>query len=175
MAARTRARTSPRREALLSQDDPLDPRELFSGVWKGEGELRPRGPARLLLRRGRVSLVGRGEWLSEHSWQVREQFQSDAGFALERHMVLEQLAPGLARAQASDMPRGALLEIGASGFRFRRFASRVRYLGLRLPLGCASEARLAEDGLLHARIRLDFLRLPVAELTLRIERRSPAP
>jgi hypothetical protein len=153
---------------------PLDARRFFAGRWEGEGELLPHGPARLVLAREPVRLTGRGEWLAENVWRVHERFALGSGFAFERHMWMEQTAPGRIHASADDIPLGAEVELQPGGFRFRRFRSWLSYGGVRFRLGCASEARLAADGVLHAEIRLDCLRIPVATLRLaiRIERES---
>jgi hypothetical protein len=87
-------------------------------------------------------------------------------------MFMEQVAPGRVHATADDMPLGAEIELSAEGFRFRRFRSWLAYRGVRFRLGCTSETRLAPDGVMHAAIRLDFWRIPVAtlRLALRVER-----
>jgi hypothetical protein len=156
----------------VSALSPLDARRFFAGRWRGEGELVPHGPARLVLRREPVRLAGRGEWLSECVWRVHERFALDSGFAFERRMFMEQTAPGRVHASGDDMPLGAEIELGEDGFRFRRFRSWLAYRGVRFRLGCASEARLDGESVLHAVIRLDFWRVPVATLRLaiRIER-----
>jgi hypothetical protein len=130
------------------------------------------GPARLVLGRQAVRLEGRGEWLSEQVWRVHERFVVGSGFAFERHMFMEQVAPDRVHATADDMPLGAEIELAEGGFRFQRFRSWLRYRGVRLRFGCASDTRLAADGVLHAAIRLDLWRIPVATLRLaiRVER-----
>ena len=156
----------------MSAPSPLDARRFFAGRWQGQGELAPHGPARLVLARQAVRLEGRGEWLSEQAWRVHERFALGSGFGFERHMLMEQVAPGRVRATADDMPRGAEIELSPDGFRFRRFPSRLPYGGVRFRLGCASETRVGPDGVMHAAIRLDFCRIPVATLRLaiRVER-----
>jgi len=156
----------------VGSPSPLDPRRFFAGRWSGQGEFAPHGPARLVLARQPVRLEGRGEWLGERVWRVHERFALGSGFGFERQMWLEQVAEGRVHATADDIPLGAEIELFADGFRFRRFRSWLPYRGVRFRLGCASESRLGADGALHAVIRLDFWRLPVAtlRLTIRIER-----
>jgi hypothetical protein len=151
----------------VSAPSPLDARRFFAGRWSGEGELIPRGPARLVLRRASVALEGSGEWFSDSVWRVHERFTLPA-FAFERHMFMEQVAPGLVHATADDMPLGADIELDAQGFRFRRFRSWLPYRGVRFRLGCQSATRVAPDGTLHAEVRLDLWRLPLATLHLAI-------
>ena len=157
----------------MSTPLPLDARRFFAGRWRGQGELVPQGPARLVLARTKVELEGRGEWLTETVWRVHERFSFGPGagfgaaFGFERRMFMEQTGPGRVHATADDMPLGAELELDASGFRFRRFRSWLLYRGVRFRLGCTSETRVAPDGTLHATIDLDFWRLRVA--TLRLE------
>jgi hypothetical protein len=156
----------------VNAPSPLDAKRFFAGRWRGEGELAPHGPARLVLGREAVRLEGNGEWLSERVWRVHERFALGSGLAFERRMFMEEVAPGRVHATGDDMPLGADVELGADGFRFRRFRSWLAWRGVRLRLGCASEARLAADGMLHAVVRLDCWRVPVATLRLaiRIER-----
>ena len=153
---------------------PLDARRFFAGHWRGQGELEPQGPARFVLARSRVALDGRGEWLSDSVWRVRESFTLAGGFGFERRMFMEETAPGRVHATADDMPLGAEVELDASGFRFRRFRCWLRYGGFRFRLGCTSSARVVGDGALDAEIHLSFLRIPVAtlRLSIHIERKS---
>jgi hypothetical protein len=152
----------------MTGPSPLDARRFFAGRWLGQGELLPRGPARLVLRRAAVALEGRGEWLSESVWRVHERFTLGGGFAFERRMFMEEIAPGLVHASADDMPLGADVELAPDGFRFRRFRSWLSWRGLRFRLGCQSATRVAPDGVMHAEVRLDLCRLPVATLRLAI-------
>ena len=152
----------------MSRPSPLDARRFFAGRWVGQGELAPRGPARLVLARETVRLEGRGEWLTEQVWRVYECFTLGSGFGFERRMFMEQVAPGRVHATADDMPLGAEIELAEDGFRFHRFRSWLAYRGVRFRLGCTSETRVAADGALHAEIRLDLWRIPVATLRLTI-------
>jgi hypothetical protein len=156
----------------VSTPSPLDARRFFAGRWQGQGELVPRGPARLVLACGPVQLEGRGEWLSETVWSVHERFTLGADFDFERRMFMQQTGPGRVHATADDMPLGAEIELDAGGFRFRRFRSWLVYRGVRFRLGCTSDTRVAEDGAMHATIHLDFWRIPVAtlRLTIHVER-----
>jgi hypothetical protein len=156
----------------MSAPSPLDARRFFAGRWRGQGELVPHGPARLVLAREAVRLEGRGEWLGERVWRVRERFALGSGFEFERHMWMEQVAADRVHATADDIPLGAELELLPDGFRFRRFRSWLRYRGVRFRFGCASETRVAPDGALRTMIHLDLWRIPVAtlRLTLRVER-----
>jgi hypothetical protein len=146
----------------------IDPRRLFSGTWRGEGELVPHGLARLVLRRDAVRVVGTGEWLSDSIWCVHERFEMASGWAFERRMFMELVAPDRARATADDMPLGADVRLTADGFRFERFRSWLVYRGVRFRLGCSSEAVLGADGVLSGEVRLDLLRMPVVRMRLAI-------
>ena len=156
----------------MTTPSPLDARCFFAGCWKGEGELVPHGPARLVLARTRVELEGRGEWLSERVWWVHERFTLGPGFGFERRMFMEQTGPGRVHATGDDMPLGAELELDAGGFRFRRFRSWLVYRGVRFRLGCTSDTRVAADGVMRAAIRLDLWRISVAtlHLVIRVDR-----
>jgi hypothetical protein len=152
----------------VSAAAPLDPRELFSGTWRGEGELVPHGLARLVLRREGVRLSGGGEWLTPTLWRVRERFEMASGWSFERRMFMELVAPGRVRATADDIPLGADVTLLADGFRFERFRSWLVYRGVRFRLGCQSEARRGADGTLRGAVKLDLLHIPAATLALSI-------
>jgi hypothetical protein len=153
---------------------PLDPRRLFSGTWRGEGELVPQLAARLVLRREGVRLTGTAEWLSDTLWRVCERFEMASGWGFERRMFMERVAPDRLRATADDIPLGADVALSANGFRFERFRSWLAYRGIRFRLGCTSEAVLEADGRLRGEVRLDWLGLPVATLRLSIQLESGA-
>jgi hypothetical protein len=146
----------------------IDPRRVFSGTWRGEGELVPHGVARLALRREAVRITGTGEWLSDAVWRVREKFEMASGWGFERRMFMELVAADRVRATADDIPLGADVRLTADGFRFERFRSWLSYRGVRFRLGCSSEAVLGADGVLRGEVRLDLLRVPVASLRLAI-------
>ena len=147
---------------------PVDPRALFSGTWRGAGELRPHGPARLVLRREAVVITGTGEWLSESVWLVRERFEMASGWAFERRMFMQLVALGLVHATADDIPLGASVRLDERGFRFERFRSWLVYRGVRFHMRCESEARLDAPGALSGEVRLYFLGIPAATLRLAI-------
>ena len=149
---------------------PIDPRRVFSGTWRGTGELIPHGLARLVLRREAVRLTGSGEWLTPTLWRVRERFELASGWSFERRMFMELVAPDRVRATADDIPLGADVLLTSDGFRFLRFRSWLVYRGVRFRLGCESEARFDASGALIGEVRLDFLRMPAATLTLAIAR-----
>jgi hypothetical protein len=146
----------------------VDPRALFSGTWRGMGELIPRGLARLVLRREALRITGTGEWLSDRIWIVREKFEMASGWGHERRMFMELVAPNRVRATADDMPLGADVTLTADGFRFERFRSWLSVGGVRFRLGCSSEAVLGAGGVLRGVVRLDLLWVPVAEMRLEI-------
>jgi len=146
----------------------LDPRLLFSGTWRGRGELMPHGPARLLLRREPVQITGSGKWLTDSIWLVHERFEMASGWAFERRMFMELVGPARVRASADDMPLGADVVLTDDGFRFERFRSWLAYRGVRFRLGCRSHARLEASGTLVGEVKLDLLRIPVATLRLAI-------
>ncbi len=156
----------------MSAPSPLDAKRFFSGTWSGAGELIPRGPARLALRREDVALLGTGEWLSERIVLVCERFEMASGWSFARRMFLEQISPDRMRATADDIPLGATVRLAVDGFAFESFRTWLPYNGLRFCLRCESEARLEAGGALAGRLRLRWLGLPVADLTLRIDRRA---
>jgi len=168
VASQSESASRARASAQGGSNAVVDPRRLFSGTWRGQGELIPHGPARLALRREAASITGTGEWLSDSLWRVRERFEMSSGWAFERQMFMELVAPDLVHATADDIPLGADVRLTADGFRFERFRSWLLYRGAHFRLGCTSEAVLGSDGVLRGKVRLDLLRVPVATLRLEI-------
>ncbi|MBM4382625.1 MAG: hypothetical protein FJ091_04575 [Deltaproteobacteria bacterium] len=146
----------------------MDPRALFSGTWRGAGELIPHGLARLVLKREAVAITGTGEWLSGAIWIVRERFEMGSGWSFERRMFMELVAPDRVRATADDIPLGANVTLTSAGFRFERFRSWLVYRGVRFRMSCESEARLDPSGALVGEVRLFFLWVPAATMRLSI-------
>jgi hypothetical protein len=168
VASESESASRARASAQVGSSAVVDPRRLFSGTWRGEGELTPHGPARLVMRREAVRITGTGEWLSDSIWRVRERFEMSSGWAFERRMFMELVAPDRVRATADDIPLGADVRLTADGFQFQRFRSWLPYRGVRFRLGCSSDSALGSDGLLRGTVRLDLLRVPVATLRLEI-------
>jgi hypothetical protein len=156
----------------VSRESPLSPRDFFSGVWQATGELVPRGPARLVLRREALTMHGTGEWLGERVVLVRERFELASGWRFERRMFLEQVAPDRLRVTADDMPLGATVRLEPDGFVFERFRTWLPFRGVRFRMRCASDARVQPDGSIAGALALSWLGIPVARMTLRIERRA---
>lgn len=156
----------------MSEASPLSPRTFFTGSWEGDGELMPRGPARLLMRAESVRMRGRGEWLSERIWLVRERFEMASGWHFERRMFLEQIAADRLHVTADDMPLGAQVALRPDGFRFEPFRTWLPFRGARFRMRCSSDAHVEPDGAIAGRLALRWLGLPVAELRLRMQRRD---
>ncbi len=146
----------------------IDPRRVFSGTWRGTGELVPHGPARLVLRREALRITGTGEWLTDTLWRVHERFEMASGWSFERRMFMERVAPNRVRATADDIPLGADVVLTADGFRFLRFRSWLSYRGVRFRLGCSSEARIDSSGAIVGEVRLDLVRVPVVSMRMEI-------
>ena len=151
---------------------PLQPRDFFSGVWVGEGELRPARWLRWLLPTERVRAVSRPRWTSDRSWQVAERFEFSRSPAIEREMAVEIVGPDRLRVTAADMPGGAEIELFEHGFRFTPYLVEATRFGLKWRLRCRDDSRIRSDRLIENLIHMSWLGVPVMTMDVVIERRA---
>ena len=147
---------------------PLQPREFFRGVWRGEGELRPHPLLRIFLPVQPFRFSCNVTWLSDSIWTVDDRFDFASGRVLKRRMFAELVAPDRIHVTADDMPGGADILLHERGFRFTPYYAlgAHREGGRVYRLRCFDECTLDDRGFLHDTIRIYYRGLPVA--TMRI-------
>jgi hypothetical protein len=150
---------------------PLQPRAFFSGVWVGEGEMRPAAWLRWLLPTEKVRAVSRPRWTSETAWQVAERFEFSHSPPIDREMRVEIVAPDRLRVTAADMPGGTEILLAEDSFRFTPYLIEAARFGLEWRLRCRDESRIRPDGLIENLIHMAFLGIPVMSMDVLIERR----
>jgi hypothetical protein len=148
---------------------PLQPKEFFAGVWRGEGELSPHPLLRWVVRKERIHFEGRTILLSERAWMVRERFEFSSGDVIAREMIVEMVGPDRLHVTADDMPLGADIFLHEKGFRFIPYYICPRYRGRRWRLRCTDENLIDENGVIHDTIKIFFFGFPVAMMRLRVE------
>lgn len=152
---------------------PLDLRELFAEPWEGAATLwRPRWqrwlPAPSEFRFRTESLDHAND-----SWEVLDTITFPDGSIQQRRMHCDQLANGLLRLTADDMPDGAEVCPRQDGFDFTPYVIRTPVLGsLRVRLRHFDRVQLEPDGTLTDTIELRFLRVRVGILTMQLRRVS---
>ena len=149
---------------------PFQPKEFFTGIWKGEGELSPHPLLRWLIPKERVRFSSRSIWLSETVWVVKERFEFSSRNAIARTMLVKIVGPDRLRVTADDMPLGADIILHEKGFRFTPYYIWSRYKGRRWRLRCTDENLIDENGTIHDTIRMFFLGFPVATMRLTVVR-----
>jgi hypothetical protein len=151
---------------------PLQPREFFSGTWKGEGQLSPHPLLRWLIPKERVCFSGGSVWLSETTWVVNESFEFSSGSTIARAMFVEIVGPDRLHVTADDMPSGADIILHEKGFRFTPYYIWGLYKGRRWRLRCTDENLIDEDGVVHDTIKMSCFGFPVATMRLTVVRAS---
>ena len=151
---------------------PLQPREFFSGTWKGEGQLSPHPLLRWLIAKERVRVSSRSSWLSETTWVVKESFEFSSGSMIARTMLVEIVGPDRLHVTADDMPLGADIILHEKGFRFTPYYIWGLYKGRRWRLRCTDENLIDEDGAIQDTIKMFYFGLPVATMRLTVVRAS---
>jgi len=148
---------------------PLQPREFFTGLWRGQGELCMRGILRWLVRNQQVRYQGRTTWLSEKVWIAAEEFHLSGAGAVTRTTFLQWVAPLRLHMTCDDVPGGADILLHERGFRFAPYLFRSPLAGGHLTVRCRDEVRLDEDGALHDEIRMSYVGIHLATMSMRIE------
>ena len=147
---------------------PLQPREFFRGVWRGDGELIPHPLLGVFLPRQPFRFSSEVTWLSDTIWIVEDRFEFSSGRVLRRRMFAELVAPDRIHVTADDMPLGADILLHERGFRFTPYYAlgAHRESGRVYRLRCFDECRLDDKGYLHDKIEMRYWGFPVA--TMRI-------
>jgi hypothetical protein len=151
---------------------PLQPKEFFTGIWKGEGELTPHPLLRWVMPKEHIHLLSQPTWLSETIWVVKERFEFSSKQVITRTMFVEIVGPKRLHVTADDMPLGAAIILHENGFRFTPYYNWSYYRGRRWRLRCIDENLINENGTIHDTIKMFLLGFPVAtmRLTVRVER-----
>jgi hypothetical protein len=145
---------------------PLQPRQFFTGVWRGEGELVPHPLLRWLVPRERFRFSSETVWFSETVWLVKDRFEFASDRVLERKMFAELLAPNRVHVTADDMPLGADILLCETGFRFTPYYALASHRDRVYRLHCFDECTLDRQGRIHDVILMYFLGFPVARMNI---------
>ncbi len=145
---------------------PLQPKEFFRGVWKGDGELVPHPLLRWFAARERVAFSSECIRLTDTVWLVHDHFGSSSGWRIERKMFAELQAPDRLHVTADDMPGGADVLLHERGFRFTPYSVLGVYRAWTFSLRCLDVCTLDDDGCLHDVLRMFWCGFPVATMKL---------
>lgn len=148
---------------------PLQPKEFFTGIWKGEGELCPHPLLRWLMPKERIRFSSQSIWLSDTVWVVKERFEFSSGEIIARKMFVEIVDPERLHVTADDMPLGADIILHENGFRFTPYYTWSYYKGRRWRLRCIDENLADKSGTIHNTIKMFFFGFPVATMRLRVK------
>ncbi|MDQ3933999.1 MAG: DUF998 domain-containing protein [Actinomycetota bacterium] len=155
--------------ARASELIPVGPREFFGRAWSGRGGfcLGAFYVARLAQP---ITFTRESRWIDDEHWIVEDITSFDNGYAIQRRMHAEMLAPDRARVVADDMPGGAELLLEEDGYRV--VPARYRYAfpvgPVRFTLRCRDEVRVCEGGELLWTIRFSWLGIPAGVLRGRV-------
>jgi hypothetical protein len=152
---------------------PLQPKEFFTGRWKGEGELSPHPLLRWFIPKEHIRFSSQPTWLSDTVWVVRECFEFSSGDRIARTMFVEIIGPDRLHVTADDIRLGADIILHEKGFRFTPYYIRSRYKGRRWRLRCTDENLIDENGTIHDTIKMFFFGFPVASMrfAVRVDRK----
>jgi hypothetical protein len=150
------------------QVTPLQPKEFFTGTWKGEGELSPHPLLRWLIPIEQIRFSSEPIWLSDTLWMVKERFEFSSGEEIARKMFVEIVSTERLHVTADDMPLGADIILHEKGFRFTPYYVWSYYRGRRWRLRCIDENLVDESNTIHDIIKMFFFGLPVATMRLRV-------
>src|SRR5258708_2304918 len=138
----------------MAMPTPLQPRQFFTGVWHGEGQLSAHPLFRWFLRPEKIKMVSYPIWLSDRIWTVEERFTFSSGRAIERKMFVEIMDAQRLHVTADDMPQGADILLKENGFVFTPYCILADHLGKQWSLRCVDENTLDASGHIHDTIRM---------------------
>jgi hypothetical protein len=147
---------------------PLQPRQFFTGMWSGKGELRPRSVLAWVMGVQGVAYQGRTTWLSETVWMAEELFTLSRTGPVTRTTFLRIVAPDRLHMTCDDVPGGAEILLRTDGFHFSPYLFRSAIAGGHLTVRCLDQARLDERGVLHDEIRMYYSGIQLATLSMTI-------
>jgi hypothetical protein len=155
----------------LVRPTPLEPRLFFSGTWRGQGEVRFRGPLRL-RRPERFTYHSSGRWISDVRREFEDRFRYESGLEVAYRLTCEVVGERRLRITSDAMPGGADILLSERGYTFTPYVLRVSVGRATVRLRCHDVNVIDEGGVIHDRIEMSWLGLPLAILTmeLRVER-----
>ena len=149
---------------------PLQYRQFFAGIWKGEGELLPHPLLRWAVRKESITFESSTTWLSDTVWMLNESFVFSSTGTISRTMFVQMVAPDRLHVTADDMPLGSDITLSEDGFRFAPYTIRSRHRGISITLRCFDDNVIHPDGTIHDTINMYFLGLHVATMNLTVHR-----
>jgi hypothetical protein len=105
-------------------------------------------------------------WLSDDAW-VMDDEATFRGHVERRRRFFQVVEPDRIHVTADDVPDGADLLLEEGGYRITPYRFVVPIGPLRFRLRCREEHRLEEDGTIVDTMRLSWLGLPIARVTIR--------
>ena len=147
---------------------PLQPKEFFTGVWQGEGELWPHPLLRWVIPKDQIRFSSQPIWLSDTVWVVKDRFEFSSGEVIERRMFVEIVGSERLHVTADDIPLGADIILHEKGFRFTPYYTWSYYKGRRWRLRCIDENLIDENGTIHDTIKMFFFGFPVVTMRLNV-------
>ena len=149
---------------------PLQYREFFAGIWKGQGVLIPHPLLRWLLPTETLSFESRTSWLSETVWMLKESFVLSSTGTISRTMFVQLIGPDRLHVTADDMPLGSDITLSEKGFRFAPYLVRSEHRGIPITLRCHDDNVIQQDGTIRDTIKMHFLGFHVATMHLIVHR-----
>jgi len=153
---------------IMPAPSPVQPREFFSGIWTGEGEVRFLGPARWFRRPETFRYQTQVHWITESHSQFIDVFEFERGRRLEIPFVSEVVGARRLHVTSPDMPGGADILLSEQGYTYSPYVLLVRFGPFQVRLHCTDVNVVESDGVIHDRAEMKWLGLHIATLTMRI-------
>ena len=151
--------------------NPLQYRQFFGGIWRGQGELLPHPLLRWVARKESITFESTTTWLSETVWMLKESFVFSSTGTISRTMFVQLVAPDRLHVTADDMPLGSDIALSENGFRFAPYYIRSRHRGIPMTLRCFDNNVIQPDGTIRDTIKMHFFGLHVATMNLTVRRK----
>jgi hypothetical protein len=155
---------------------PLQPREFFTGLWKGTGHFRLYSILRWFVPDQQVEYQGKTTWLSDSLWLASEAYQLSQAGATNRITYIRIVGPARLHMTCDDIPGGADILLHDRGFKCTPYLFRSPFAGRTITVKCIDEAILDQDGVLHDHIKMYYggVHLASMNMSIHIDRGSSA-
>ncbi len=147
---------------------PLQPGEFFTGVWHGTGEFRLHSILHWFVPDQHVEYQGQTTWLSDTLWMATEEFRLSRAGPTSRITYIQIIGPERLHMTCDDIPGGADILLHDRGFKLTPYLFRSPFAGRYLTVKCFDEAELDEKGILHDHIKMYYVGIHLASMTMSI-------
>lgn len=110
-----------------------------------------------------------GQWLSDTQRQFRDELEFESGRLIKTTLTCHVVGKDRLHVTCPDMPGGADILLARDGYTFTPYRWQTRVGPFTIRLRCFDANTVDQDGVIHDRVEMRWLRMPVATFTMRVK------